>query len=217
MENEKQRVRIKLKTKRLSVKDFSQNQNTSFQDKVKVRHHVIKSLGLTDPMILDVFAGRGEMWKTAYNKTKNYLGIEQKFLTNDPRRMVFCENTRFLRQADLDEFDLFDLDAWGLPFEQLAIICSRLEFTKRKKVGIVLTDGTGFNAKFGTMNKKFLRFLEVPGNVSNQFQFRFRDQMIFTAIEKTADLAGAKPANVLVAKKQGGGFMRYIGYTLEKL
>jgi len=205
------KVKIALKRERWAL-----HTNTSIVDKVKVRHHVLEHLGIENPRILDCFCAKGEMWREAYSSTENYIGLDlERF--HDARDTLICDNTRFLRQADLDQFDVFDLDAYGSPFECLAIIAHRLKWSRTKRVGIVLTDGTGMNSKLNAMNREFLGWIGAKTHMKTKVQMNNRENFIVAGMMRAAALADAKIENVLVAyKDKGGASMRYIGYIMSR-
>lgn len=205
------KYKIKLKKKKPAL-----HTNTSIKAKVDVRKHVLDLLENKNPKILDVFCARGEMWKEAYDHTPNYIGVDKDMYLDD-RITIVAENSRYLRQADLDEFDVFDLDAYGSPFEQLSIICNRLTWNKKKQVGIILTDGTGMNSNLNAMNRTFLKWIGMCVHQKSRVQLTYRDSMILMGINKSAKEARAVVENVLVARKDSlGARMRYIGYLLTK-
>lgn len=160
------------------------------------------------------------MWEKAYNKTPHYLGLDQEFY-NDARRTVVCDNQRFLRQrgVDLDDFDVFDLDAYGCPAYQLVTLCKRLKWTKRNKVGIVLTDGTGYNAKMNGISKHMLEYLGIKKHAGARVQMHERETIIRMLIEKSARECNATPILVRKATREsatGGNTMTYASYILVK-
>jgi len=87
--------------------------NTASDCKVGLRRDILEELGVPEPAVLDVYGGPGVMWEKAYGKTKNYVGVDER-LYLDQRAMVKCDNVDFLRAAELDNFDVFDLDAAGV-------------------------------------------------------------------------------------------------------
>jgi hypothetical protein len=203
--------KIKLQTK----KRWAVHTNTSLEDKVAIRRHVMEKLGKDNPRILDCFCANGLMWRHAYDCSKNYIGLDLND-PNDERHTVVCDNRRYLRHADLDQFDIFDLDAFGSPLEQLAIICNRIPWTTKTKVGVVLTDGTGLNAKLNSVNAGMLKWLGLSRHRGAKVQMEDRDNIIAMGILKAAEMARATVSDVEVYKKETGSGMRYIGFILHK-
>lgn len=177
-----------------------QKEHTNWQSKLKSRQHIIKVLkqeGITEPNILDVFCGHGRVWKEAYNKTPLYVGLDKKQF-NDERKTIVCDNIRYLRHkhASLDDFDLFDLDAYGSPFEHLAVISSRLKWERTSIVGIAITDGGGFNAKMNQTNRGLLNYLGLSEHKHGRFQWENREDIIKMAILKSAEIARAEVTDI---------------------
>jgi hypothetical protein len=110
--------------------------------KIEQRQWLVKKFA-KPPCILDCFCGPGEMWQKGYGSPGNdrYLGLDRE-VHEDSRLTIRCENRRYLRhvQVDLNKWDIFDLDAYGHPGEQLAIICSRLANNPiHKPLGFAIT------------------------------------------------------------------------------
>jgi len=208
--SKKRKIKIAIKKDRWKL-----TTNSSFEDKIKVRKHVLNALDVENPMVLDVYCAKGEMWKDAYNKTKNYVGLDlERF--DDERNTVVCDNTRYLRMADLDQFDIFDLDAFGSPFNCLAIIAHRLTWKNKDKVGIVLTDGTGLNSRLNAMNREFLNWIGAKAHMQSKVQMNHREDFIVAGILKAAEICQAHITDLIVAYKNKKSQMRYISYVMHK-
>jgi hypothetical protein len=213
-----EKEKFKLKTGRLLEWTKYQTQHSSsVEDKVILRHEMIALLGVDDPKILDVYAGPGTMWDKAYGRTKNYLGLDKEMF-KDERRMIVCDNARYLRNCStLDSFDVFDLDAYGSPFEPLAIICDRITWTQKKRIAVFITDGQGGRAAvFSQLEDKLLKFVGMNRHQGTNVQFKNRDNIIASAIVKCAEIAGAKIIKTVCYGKTAPPQMRYIGFVLEK-
>ncbi len=74
--------------------------------------------------ILDCFHGKGTIWRHIDNRStkKNIivLGIDKN--KDYAGSALIGDNTKFLANMDLREFDIIDLDAYDVPFAQLKII-----------------------------------------------------------------------------------------------
>ena len=90
-------------------------------DKVKLRLNAIPKKTIL--RVIDAYHGRGSIWK---NVQKEYSGIinilkidkEQK----DDVFVFIGENSKYLESLNLDGYDVIDLDAYGVPYDQLKII-----------------------------------------------------------------------------------------------
>ncbi|MBT9168616.1 MAG: hypothetical protein DDT19_01963 [Syntrophomonadaceae bacterium] len=75
--------------------------------------------------VLDCFAGFQLVWNEVIKLSKKniiYVPIEKK---NSTGAFLAGNNLKFLRAMNLSEFDVIDLDSYGIPYGQLNIIFSR--------------------------------------------------------------------------------------------
>lgn len=183
-----------------------------------LRKDLIARLGRENPRILDAYCGPGTMWRRAYAETTNYLGLDRTPY-DDERRTIVCDDTRFLRLRglDLDQFDIFDLDAFGSPAYPLAIICRRLRWTRVQSVGVLLTDGTGFNAKMNSVGSSLLRYIGLERHRGATIHHEHRADVLSMLIRRTCAEAGAVPLDVRRTSKQNkGNEMWYVSYVMRR-
>ncbi len=78
--------------------------------------------------VLDCFAGEGLIWREiqrqAGSKSFTVLSIDWG-KRKDSRLALSGDNRKFLASIDLKEFDIIDLDAYGVPYAQLKMILAR--------------------------------------------------------------------------------------------
>lgn len=204
-------------------KSWASHHNSALSAKVEIRRWLaaeVKKANGEDPHVLDCFCAAGMLWDKAYDKTPNYLGLDLRQF-DDPRRTIVTECSRYLRHVDvkLETFSIFDLDAFGSPFEQFAIICHRIKLTPGRVVAFVLTDGTGYAARMGNIPRGLLEYVGVQRHKSSQVQSMFRDQIMAMGIEKALRTAGLTELARRGAKldaKQGSAEMRYIGILARR-
>lgn len=75
--------------------------------------------------VLDCFAGEGKIWDQVNAETNlavKVLPIDEK---DYGRVGLKGNNIKFLKSLDLTKFDVIDLDAYGIPFDQLEILFDR--------------------------------------------------------------------------------------------
>ena len=97
--------------------------NSFLADKVSLRKKYLPEK--TTLKVLDLFHGNGEIWKRIKKETgKNIdvLGIDKKKTKNC---VLVGDNMKFLPSIDIHKYDIIDLDAYGIPFEQLDHILNR--------------------------------------------------------------------------------------------
>ena len=60
-----------------------------------------------------------------------------------------ARNLRLLRALDLERFNVFDLDAYGAPWDAATILAARRALAEGETVGLALTDGAMMKARLG--------------------------------------------------------------------
>ena len=122
--------------------------NSYFKEKIQLRLDCIKS----DVSVLDCFAGKGSLW-TEIKKRSSYdiriTSIEKEKGKN--KLALPGDNIKYLSILDLSEYDIIDLDAYGIPYAQLNILF------KREYKGIVIV--TAIQSMLGSLPNGMLNEL----------------------------------------------------------
>jgi hypothetical protein len=92
----------------------------------------------------------------------DYLGIDKAWRPSDERHRLVGNNQRILRTIDLSSWNVFDLDAWGSPWEAAAIIAKGRTWAGAELGALILTDGGYQNSMFG---RRSAGILEMTGKV----------------------------------------------------
>jgi len=100
------------------------NSPSAHAAKVDIRKRVLETIGPGKARVFDGFAGSGKMFEAVWSSAAAYTGCDLKW-QNDDRRMYAADSRRVLRSIDLAQFNVFDLDAYGSPYEQCLIIAAR--------------------------------------------------------------------------------------------
>ena len=91
-----------------------------------------------DARVLDLFAGHGEMYRRAYaGNVSNYYGVDKQ-VVHDAALCTLGDNIKFVCQNDITKYNVFDLDAYGIPWDLFFLIIKRL---KKGEYIFFLTDG----------------------------------------------------------------------------
>jgi hypothetical protein len=104
--------------------------------------------------VLDCFAGQGTLWRLLQREYTNRIttvGIDRAW--NRGARYL-GDNRRYLNFMSLEDYNLIDLDAYGVPYEQLRII------SRRRYTGIVV--GTFIQCAYGGLPFSMLQELGYP-------------------------------------------------------
>ncbi len=100
------------------------NHATAGRAKAQLRHNVLDEIGAGHAKVFDAFAGDGAMWRAVWRQAGAYVGCDATWY-RDERQVFVADNRRVLRAIDLAPFNVFDLDAYGSPWEQAMIIAAR--------------------------------------------------------------------------------------------
>lgn len=101
-----------------------QTDNSFLSDKVMLRLNNLPDKNEIN--VLDTYAGEGIVWnnvKKLSDKKINIVSIDTKEFK---RAFLKGDNVRFLKSINLSEFDVIDLDAFGVPYNQLKSIFGRV-------------------------------------------------------------------------------------------
>lgn len=195
----------------------AQHTNSATGAKVELRRWLVEQLG-GRPRVLDCFCASGSMWRRVYGPAGcDYLGLDLRQF-DDARRTIVCDSLRYLRHADarLDEFDLFDLDAFGSPMQHLVAICRRIRPSPGRRVGFAITDGTGFNAKMNGSASGLLAYVGIGRHAGTRVQTQERDSILRACVRKALAEAGLVPVLGRWEERRGGSEMRYAAVTAER-
>ncbi len=122
------------------------NHPRSEGDKAKLRELVLAEVNAP---VFDAFAGSGQMFRRVWHKAPGYCGCDLRWFPEDPRMAFVADNRRVLRAIDLAPYGIFDLDAYGSPWECAAIIAGRRSVKPRERVGFCFTEGASLKLKMG--------------------------------------------------------------------
>ena len=126
--------------------------------KVALRQHVLDHV--SPARVLDAFCGRGVMYGAVWNRAREYVPCDSApWGPGDPVRFV-CDNRRLLRCLDLQDFNVFDFDAFEAPWEQVLILAARRKWGTGEKGGLVLTDGSALKTRWGALPAALAELVE---------------------------------------------------------
>ncbi len=187
------------------------NNPQAFAAKVTIRKNVLAAIG-DKASVFDAFAGAGEMYAAVWKTAAAYTGCDLKW-ARDGRMMFAADNRRVLRAIDLAPFNLFDLDAYGSPWEQALIIADRRPIAPGEMIGLVLTEGNGFAFKSNVMPTAIRVLTGLrPGVVGLS---RKQDGVIDRATAGLAKRMRCEIVSRWQAEGRTGASMRYIGLVFR--
>ncbi len=128
-----------------------QTDNSNFRAKVHLRQSFLPKLNQIK--VLDAFSGNGAIWKKLKQDNPK-INIEVLRIDNQKGKSgtyLKGDNLKFIKNMNLKEYDIIDLDAYGIPYKQLDLIF------KMKYCGLLFV--TFINKSVGNLPKKFMREL----------------------------------------------------------
>jgi len=186
------------------------NHKKALKTKITVRDRILQEIG--EASVFDAFAGSGKMYREVWHRAQAYVGCDLRWYP-DQREAYVCDNTRLLRALDLQRFNLFDLDAYGSPYTQLAIIAARRRLAAGDRVGLVLTDGLFNRLKFGALPLGLAKLAGVDRSArgANRLIHRLRRR----AIEQVASSMGGAVELWFEGEGKTSAKVAYIGIVLR--
>lgn len=185
--------------------------NAKTNAKQKLRESVFDNM--TDVSILEVYCGAGEMYKSVWHKAKKYTGIDKvKFF--DERHTVCGDAEKAIRLVNINDYNVFDIDAYGSPYEILDYIVNKID-SNNKKIGFVITDGVNMDLKLGRVCKGLRAFIGYDYHIAKRANV-LHDEFIKITIEKIADILKGKIENLLIAQGVTGSSMRYYSFIVNR-
>lgn len=187
------------------------NHRAAKSAKVEIRQHVLNAVG-RDVHVFDAFAGTGEMFGAVWHEAAGYVGCDMDWARDD-RLCYVADNRRVLRAIDLRRFSIFDLDAFGSPWEQAIIVARRREVEPGELIGLILTDGSGLSLKQGGLPKALAMLTGMRQRLPGLQ--RWQDDLISRAIDGVARMMGCTVEARWQAIRKTGAGVRYVGLVLR--
>lgn len=181
--------------------------------KATIRRNILAEIGLAKASVFDAFAGQGEMFQRVWKDAKGgYVGCDLTWYRDD-RDAFVADNRIVLRSIDLSGFNIFDIDAWGNPWEQALIIAARRPIKPKERIGLAITEGNGLSLRFGNMAHTLAQLAGIKGKLTGAN--RGQDDILEMAVHGLCVRMKAAPLKMWRAKGRASASMRYIGLILE--
>ena len=116
--------------------------------KIDLREKVLSEV--PDASVLDLYCGvERQMYEAVWKRANSYVACDARPWTPaEPTRFV-ADNRVLLRCLPLEPFNVFDVDAYGSPWEQMLILAHRRRWASGERGAVVLTDGSNMQMRFG--------------------------------------------------------------------
>lgn len=145
-------------------KKKTNNHSAATGAKIELRRKIMTCFG-ENARVFDAFAGSGMMYRHVWKSAAHYVGCDLRWYMDD-RTAYAADNRRVLRCLDLAQFNVFDFDAYGSPWEQCCILARRRRVERGELIGVLLTDGSGLNMKMGGMPLALKEICGFEGKIS---------------------------------------------------
>ena len=101
----------------------TQTDNSYLEEKVQLRLDTINMIDKDVISVLECYAGDGYIWSEVRLRTKKEIKVLRIDQKPDKKGVYLKEsNMKFIKSMDFSQFDIVDLDAYGIPFEQLEVV-----------------------------------------------------------------------------------------------
>lgn len=149
----------------LSAAPKNDNHDKALPTKLELRRGAIVWVGGPEQAyVLDLFAGRGQMHRLAWQGSAGYLGNEKdlaKVLVH-PAPCHHAKAAQLLASIDLQPFNVADFDPYGNPWEELIRFANRRRLAPGERLALTITDGTPRLATFGTTVHALAKLIDAP-------------------------------------------------------
>jgi len=179
--------------------------------KINAKEELRKIDGIKNLSVLDIYCGAGEMYNKVWKSAKYYEGIDIKEF-DDGRKLYVGDAPHILKKINIDKFDVFDIDAYGSPYECLSIILNKI--TTKNQKHFIITDGIDIDLRMGNVEQFFGVLTGVNSNKINNIH-KIHDQLILALLKNIEINKNVKVSNFLIAKGKTGSGMRYYKFTIN--
>lgn len=184
--------------------------NAKTDAKKKIRQKVLSLID--NPSVLEVYCGAGDMYYDVWHKANSYTGIDKlKFF--DERRTICGDAIKAVSTINLDEFNIFDIDAYGSPYDVLKIIIERVPKNK-KQYGFVITDGISMDLRLGRICKGVRHFTGIDFHVAKKAAI-LHDEFIKDTIRYIEKELSGTAGSFIIANGRTGAAMKYYAFIVS--
>jgi hypothetical protein len=207
--------RIKTTSEKINGWKITQKATSPWAAKAKteIRQQVLEHIGAENCHVFDAFAGEGGMYQAVWKAAASYVGCDKEVFSMDERPAFVAENCRLMRNLDLAPYTVFDMDAYGSPWEQVYILIKRRPVAPGERVGLVLTEGQGMKMDMGGMSLA----LSLVAGVSQYMSGMGAEQqrIVDRAVAHTATKMGCTIEKQWQAIGKHSSTIRYIGIVMK--
>lgn len=185
--------------------------NAKTSAKKDLRQGVLSQMKIA--RVLEVFCGAGEMYNSVWNGAESYLGIDKvKFF--DKRKTICGDAMKAVSTIDLSEFNVFDIDAYGSPYDVLCVILDRIQGDK-PEYGFCITDGVSMDLRLGNICKGIRQLTGIEHRVVKNSAI-MHDELITAIINTVCNRLNSHVTHFRIANGKTGAAMKYYAFVIAK-
>jgi hypothetical protein len=192
------------------------NSTVALSAKVAIRENVMAAIAqdcaTPGPAVFDAFAGEGVLFRQVWHRAVSYVGCDLKWY-RDERLMFVADNHRVMRAIDLSAFNVFDIDSWGSPWDQVLILAARRPLAAGERLGLVLTEGSSLKLRMGALPHSLVTLSSIRPRLDGAA--RGHDDIIDRALAGMCRRMQCRIVKRWQARTRTGSAMRYVGLVLE--
>lgn len=189
------------------------NSPRAAEAKLQLRRNVLAHVPTAH--VFDAFCGPvGEMYEGVWKAAASYVGVDVEWRLRDPRRRFVADNLLVMRSIDLQAFNVFDFDAFGSPWDQMATLLARRTWSAGEVGAVVLTDGGERDARCGELSASIARLAGVETTQSHCSPAGYAIARRF-ATKRWIDAAKVRPLKSWDAKADGPSAIYYSAIVFE--
>lgn len=163
--------------------------------------------------VLEVFCGAGEMYNAVWSMAKSYVGIDKvKFF--DCRNTICGDAMKVVSTMDLSGFNVFDIDAYGSPYDILCLILNRIQGEKQQ-YGFCITDGVSMDLRLGRICKGIRELTGIEHHIVKNAAI-MHDEIINDIIKTVCDRLNCHVTHFRIANGKTGAAMKYYAFVVTK-
>lgn len=183
--------------------------NAPITAKQQIRLSILDKIN--NPRVCEVFCGAGEMYRSVWHEAEDYMGIDKRKFFDE--RVTICGDAeKAIRTINLNDYNIFDIDAYGSPYNILSYIVQNR--TEKGELAFVLTDGSAMDLRLGRVSRGLRELSGIKNHVLKRAS-NIHDELIIEVVKNIEKITGKKSSNFVIAKGKTGAAMRYYAFILN--
>lgn len=164
-------------------KVIAKKDNSSPERKIALRKQFLPN----NSCVLDLFCGNGTIYKNCYQNVKFYHGVDHEKV-HTPNLCEISDNVKWVRRNDLSQYNVIDLDDYGVPWLLFFITLKKL---RQDTITAFLTDGSPLHMKLtGRVSKLISATERTPKKFNAPGLSRFYLDIALTMLAHTVPKFG---------------------------